>query len=231
MLEKIAVFGADANIGTTMISMGIAEILTSLGEEEIMYIDCSDKLYEGYTGLPFFKTNGIDMIGRVVETLQTVYKVGDYKAILGPRSRNPISYDPDTVERIIKDLGPDMHRIILDAGSDPRNMLSIGALKVADRRIYVIRQNPKCLDKFELAVENILRPNGLYTEKDIVILNAERKTNLLLSEKDISGRLLRNIHTLPFIRDGIKCEYRKCTLTTYSKKFNNALKKIVVKEL
>ena len=231
--QKIAVFGADSNIGTTMISMGICEILSSsLGEEGVLYIDCSEKAYEGYTGLPFNKTRGIDMIFRVVDPIQAAYEVGDYKVIPGPRSRTQLSYDEDFLEKVFEGSGDDIKRVIIDAGSDPRSALCQQALKTADKRIFVIRQNPKCIDKFEMAYDNIFKSLDLVDDtKDIIIINALRKTSLLLSEKDMMGKLLRNFYTLPFIRDGIKTEYRRCTLTQKSARFKKALKKIVLKEL
>ena len=239
-MERIAVFGADAGVGTSMIAQGISEILSKECEQQILFVDASDNLYDGYTGYTYSSV-GIDMIGVRDTAQQAVYDVDGYKAILGVRAGEQMKFSDDFFKTEIEDVLDQKYqfdRIIIDAGSNPRSSLCINALKYADRRVFVLRQNPKCVDKFKTMVEyiftdqNILRnSDSLYTGNDFVILNSERNSGLLYTKSQLESMLITNMYTLPYIPNGMKCEYSRKPLAAESKKFKNALFKIIKKEL
>ena len=227
-MEIISVFGGDNNVGTSIAAQTIAEVLAS-GGENILFIDASDSLFDGYTGKTF-DCYGIDQIGETVNPLQAVTRLNSYDAILGIRGLKRRDYPDDFFNEIFR-YADGYSRVIIDAGSDPRGKLNILALKTAEKRIFIVRQNPKCIDKFKLAAENILIPEGVYQQKDIVIINAVRKSRLLFSEAQVGASLLRNTYKLPYVQKGIKCEYVRQGLGSISKKYRKAILDIINKEL
>ncbi len=224
-MDKILVFyGADHAVGTSQIALSTAEILSNAGER-VLYIDASGELYDGYTDLGY-EYKGIDQILREINPQQAVIQRGKLDYILGVRATAKMKYEKDFFPKVIGSL-PEYNHIIIDAGSDARDELSLRALEYADKRYFIVRQNPKTIDKFRIIAENILNGKNLYSRTDEIIINAIRKSKMLYTKEQVEAALLKKAYALPYIKDAIKCEYARTSLAAKSRKYRKALHSIL----
>lgn len=231
MFKVISVFGGDSNVGTSIIAQSMAEIAAEKGER-VLFIEASEKVLGSYIE---FSDEGrelsetlpcIDDIVKGRDPASCILSAGSFSVILGGQSVKKENFRKNFIYKLVQAVSDSFDRIVVDAGSNAGSNLSISALSASDRRFFIVRQNPKCIERFKKTAEEVLIPEDVYKKGDRVIINAFRKNKLLYSKAQIEGTLLRNTYSLPYIREGIKCEYTKESLL-WDKTFKKDLTKIM----
>lgn len=235
MFKVISVFGGDSNVGTSIIAQSMAEIAAEKGER-VLFIEASDRVLGSYVE---FIDEGrdsteplpsIDDIVKGKDSESCILTAGSIAVIRGGQSVKQESFRKNFVYKLIQSVSDYFDRIVIDAGSNAGSNLSISALLASDRRFFIVRQNPKCIERFKKTAEEVLIPEEIYKKGDKVIINAFRKNKLLYSKAQIESTLLRNTYILPFVREGLRCEYTKESLL-WDKNFKKALTDIMNESL
>ena len=235
MFKTISVFGGDSNVGATIIAQSMAEIAAGKGER-VLFIEASDKVLGSYVEFsdedrdPAAVLPSIEDILKGKDPVSCILSAGSFSVIRGGQSVKPESFRKNFVYKLLQDVSEGFDRIIIDAGSNAANNLSLSARLASDRRFFIVRQNPKCVERFKKAAEEVLIPEDIYKKGDKVIINAFRKNKLLYSKAQVESTLLRNTYILPFVREGLRCEYTKESLL-WDKAFKKALTDIMNESL
>lgn len=231
MFKVISVFGGDSNVGTSIIAQSMAEIAAGKGER-VLFIEASDKALGSYIE---FDDEGrdsdqelpcIDDILKGKDPASCILSAGSFSVVLGGRAVKQESFRKNFMYKLVQAVSDSYDRIVIDAGSNAGSNLSISALLASERRFFIVRQNPKCIERFKKTAEEVLIPEDLYKKGDKIIINALRKNKLLYSKEQVESSLLRNTYSLPYIRDGLRCEYTKESLL-WDASFKKELTKIM----
>ena len=235
MFKVISVFGGDSNVGTSIIAQSMAEIAAEKGER-VLFMEASDRTlgsYVEFTDEGRDRTEPLPSIDDIVkgkDSESCILSAGSFAVIRGGQSVKQESFRKNFVFKLIQSVSENFDRIVIDSGSNAGSNLSISALLASDRRFFIVRQNPKCIERFKKTAEEVLISEEIYRKGDKIIVNAFRKNKLLYSKAQVESTLLRNTYILPFVREGLRCEYTKESLL-WDKSFKKALTDIMNESL
>ena len=196
MREVIGFFGSAGQVGVTMTARSTAEVYAERGEETLL-ISASGKygndyvrIFDTVRSLDDLKADIISDTLKPEEMRNVIVKEGNLSYI--GSVRNPFavrSFPADSIERMLAALGERYDRIVIDAGDDFNSGLAVSALNACDRRIFVLTQQQKTIDRFiylnahvvsalgvkgEILVNRYVKNPGLYTVEDIERLTGAR---------------------------------------------------------
>lgn len=156
MKRMIAFQGADAKVGTTMVSQSVAELIASSRKDlKVFFAACNGK-----SGTEYFQTIGewienvrISLENRVVSKLEllencrqtdNLYFLGGVGGILQDRR-----YRPEMVAYLAELLEDGVDLLIVDCGSEMDNALAAGAMEQAHDRYCILTQQESVLRRYE----------------------------------------------------------------------------------
>ncbi len=197
MTRVIGIFGSAGQVGATMVSRSMAEALSFAGYETL-HISGSGKLGNDFTGAMDHVRSIDDLKADIIngsleeEELKSVIVRRGCLSYLGS-VRNPLavrSFPPDSFERIISAAGEKYDYVIIDAGDNMNSGLAVSALNVCHRRIFVLTQQPKTIQRFINIDTNVVKALGLEAE---LIINRFVRNPGLYRQRDIEGMTGRSV--------------------------------------
>lgn len=172
--KKVAVFlGADSKVGTTMISQSVAETIARNSNLKVGFFVLADKKNNNYME----EANSIDAVkGEIKSDLLTrdhiseimlqkdnLYFLSGVSNLLGIRD-----YKPENIEPFISLASELFDVVIIDAGSNLDNGLSLAALKYTNNIFMVTSQAPASKNQF--AVISSIMNNLMFKQESFMLI-------------------------------------------------------------
>ncbi len=196
MRTVLGFFGSAGQVGVTMTARAIADFYAQSGAETLL-ISASGKygndyasVFEAVRSLDDLKADIVNDTLKSEEMRSVIVREGNLSYI--GAVRNPFavrSFPADSIERILAAAGGSYDFVIVDAGDDFNSGLAVSALNACDRRIFVLTQQQKTIDRFiyvnshvltalgikpEIIVNRYVKNPGLYTVDDIEKLTMQK---------------------------------------------------------
>ena len=236
MREVITFFGAEPKVGTTMVAQSVAEELLNAGYKTLL-IFASSELYDAYLNTESNETSIDDLrelerlepkdISRVIKTVSGL----DYiKGVVKPFKIR--YFNPNILPELIEVVRNKYDYIVIDGGSNYQYPLPISALLAADRRFFVVTQNPKAVLKLNNLMETLLASPVFKKKKtkDELIVNKHAKDGVY-STDNIQKLLNLNASVVSNVPGSASCEATKQTLNKINKTYRANISDITKKIL
>lgn len=221
MKRIIGFFGGDAQVGTTMLSQSLAEVLQQRNQK-VLYIMGSGKF-----GDEFFNLEGRHSIddlkasvrsGKVSaeELFQNLEEVKGLWVL--PAVRNPLTskyFTENTYEVLLAEVMDEFDYTVIDSGCDVGLGLFISAVNTADARFFVTTQQSKSLRRLVLLMKNVMEP--LEKQGSLIINKYMKDPALLLKGDVLTLSEMEDAFTVPYVEYGWQAEMESRSLLRYGK--------------
>ncbi len=165
MTEKIAVFGADSQVGSTMTAVSMARLLTERGKQVLLVL-CSGKY-----GDDFIQNKGAHSIDDVRASLanghldrcdleQAMIHEKGLAVLPGVRDIHAAAYYPENALSTLAECAGDYHFLIFDCGERVDLGLPFSGIRASDRKYLVMTQQEKSIRRGRYMMEHVYRPLG-----------------------------------------------------------------------
>ncbi|WP_240416489.1 AAA family ATPase [Paenibacillus periandrae] len=193
--KVVAFFGAAGDVGTSMVSQSVAEIIAQNTEYKIGLYILNDSMGPYYVKLREDEDISIDEIKAELwsnvlspdKLLQTCIKRNNLYILQAPRYLPDMRhFHPEHVEQLL-DLGSKIFDIIIiDAGASYNLGLTIGVLRAANHKYLVTTQQEKPRIKFEQVQSQIFKSLQLKTTDFMIIINKFLKDSSMYDGKQMA---------------------------------------------
>lgn len=235
MKSKITVFfGSDKKVGTTFLSLRFALALAEKEKEKkiifiganqgsaVCYVkeanDTMDKL------VPLIENDifSVESLVRYSKPENEIFYIEESKDMI-----LSATYKPGVLKRLVKKLGDDFDYVVIDAGENLSNGLTIAGISMKDTVIYaVLSQKESALKGFEER-RKIISRIGIKPKKYIVnMYDREDPYDMQYISKRINlGD--EAIYKVPFVKDMQECERENNVFAVKSRNLDNSINLIV----
>ncbi|MEK3911131.1 hypothetical protein [Paenibacillus sp. FSL H7-0331] len=193
--KVVAFFGAAGDVGTSMVSQSVAEILAQNTEYKIGLYILNDSMGPYYVKLREDEDISIDEIKAELwsnvlspeKLLQTCVQRNNLYILQAPRYLPDMRhFHPEHVEQLLE-LGSNVFDIIIiDAGASYNLGLTIGVLRSATHKYLVTTQQEKPRLKFEQVQSQIFKSLQLKTTDFMIIINKFLKDTSMYDGKQMA---------------------------------------------
>lgn len=213
-------FGSAGQVGVTMTAVSTAEAFAASGEE-VLLISAAGKYGNDFLK-EFDSVRSIDDLK--ADIINDNLKADEMKGVIVKEKgisylgsvRNPFavrSFPHNSIEKILDAAGKEYDHVIIDAGDDFNSGLAVSALNACDRRIFVLTQQPKTVERFkfieghvlsamgldsEIVINRYVKSSGLYSDREIEALTGKRAIGIIPESEwgifaEISGKSLMDV--------------------------------------
>ncbi len=229
MNNIITFFGGDSQVGTSMISQSVGEILVK-NNSKVLLILASCQYGNDYIKENIelslddikFDNNAASMV-REVEKI--VYGYNNLDIMQG--SNNLIAmryYGEIELQKIIESVRNKYDFLLIDGGHNVQFGLTMASLKLSSMKYFVITQHEKSMRRFIYVRDTILNPLDYKGE---IVINKYVNNVGFYNKSEISKIVGKDInHVIPYIEYGHSAEQEKNTLLKHPK-FYDAVSTIV----
>ncbi len=216
--------GADAKVGTSMVSTSIAKRLAR-ESDRVLYLSLDGSFGDDY--VHFESKYGLDDIKTKLQTrimsakeLQDITLRTDSGFCVFPGVKcllNVNQYHPDQIEYLLESLSEIFEVVIIDAGSRMDLGMTIAALNITQNRFLVTTQQHSALHSFRKVHDQIMKK--LHIEGFLLIVNKFVETSELEGVRAISAQYgCAYAASLPYMEYGWQCEKEHITLLEFGNK-------------
>ncbi len=147
----IVFFGADSKVGTTMLAQSTAEMIA--GSREVLFLALNASVISAFADTDIKR---IDFFSPEIQSRMRIEKSKITRAggkknlfIIGGADDDfkHEEFALDMIDIMVENLRRDFSDIVIDAGSDLKNVLSYSGVMKADMRVLVFSQNGHCIDR------------------------------------------------------------------------------------
>lgn len=225
--QNIAVFfGADSKVGTTMIAQMVAEMLARNTDLKVALLFLNDRPSTAFLkskedeniGLDEIKIKLFNKILTSDELLSTCVRHKELFVLQGPRYVLDVRhYHPEHVENLIQLARKEFDVIIIDAGSDIRLGMAVGALRSTNIRYLVTTQQEEAKNTFELTESQVLKALQMSSSDFLLVVNKYLKSESIYTGKQLADLYKMSLATtLPNMEyGGWQAEFDKKSLIHY----------------
>lgn len=237
--NAIAIFGADAKVGTTMVSTAISEMLAANTNTKVLLLSLN-----GQRGTSFIKDatteSGMDSIrvklaNQILskeELLDCCIQKGNFYMLPGIDSILDIRhYQAEHIEYLINIASQIANIVIIDCGNaaniDFAGSLSITGLNAGRYKYLITTQQKIAFDVFKRTNEQVLNLLDINPEDFLLIVNNYYNSNGLPTPEELCKKYEINLAgKLPYLDfKGWEAEFERNTLLNNTE-FNNEIEDI-----
>lgn len=235
-------YGADSKVGTTMTTQAIGEYLAEQTDKRVLVISLSNKpndqyIPKGRKSIDALKTKLASRIIDFDDILEECYKNKHFFLLPGPRDILGIrKYTIEDINYLLELVSAQRDFIILiDAGSDMDNPLTVAAIQKIKNRYLITTPLPSSLENFRQLETQVLSNSvfNLRSDDFLLIINKFKEFEDNEGSKIADSYKATLIGTLPFSNDGKTVEIERQSLkhfdTDYREKLFNITKVIATK--
>lgn len=193
--KVVAFFGAAGDVGTSMISQSVSEMLAQNTNYKIGHLILNDSMGTYYTNLKESEDISLDEIklelfSNVLSSeklAQTCIQRGNLFLLQAPRYLPDMRhFHPEHVEQLLDLASKIFDIIVVDAGANYSLGLTIGVLRSVNYKYLVTTQQEKPRKKFERVEAQIFKALQLKTTDFMIVINKFLKDASIYNGKQMA---------------------------------------------
>ncbi len=170
--------GTDNDSGVSTITQSIGEMLAELTSKKVLILTLNHKpndefIKETSKSIDNLRNRLTSKIITVDDVLRESVKVGHSKVLIGPRDIVEVrNYEKRDIEHLIQLMSNDHESIVLiDAGTDLDNPLTITSLMAVTNRFLVTTQNQQAFNEYKRKQKYVLSKLNIENQDFTLIIN------------------------------------------------------------
>lgn len=199
-------FGADSKVGTTMVIQTCTEMLSQMSDAKIALFHCNERPGLDYiqaqgNGLDEMKVKLANDILQPEELQEACVKVNQFYFLPGPEHILDVRhFHPEYIDRLLHISKNVFDVILIDAGSNLDNGMTVAALNATKNRFLVTTQQETAKRQYERMESQVFKQLQLRSEDFSLILNKYMKSSGLYDPNTLADLYHMPLATyLPFL--------------------------------
>jgi len=234
----VCFFGAGPEVGTTMISQSLSQVLADVTGKSINYLVLNGSMGSNYFnissigyGLAEIKDRLINNILSCEELKNSCLKINSLYILPGDNDISKVRhYHPEYIEKLINLSSKTFDITIINSGSTITGM-SIGALNSSKLKYLITTQSYKHFRNFEKLLNQVFINLGISPDDFSLVINKYIESGELEDEISLSknyGMPLASVIPLLDYVTGLEAENKEKTLVDYDSMFESSIMQLSV---
>jgi len=227
-------FGADNNVGVTTITQSVGEILAALTNKRVLILTLNHKpsdefVKESNKTLDNLRSKLTSRIITPDDVFNETLAIGKAQVLLGPKNIVEVrNYEHKDIQHLIQLVSSNSENIVLiDAGSDLDNPLTVTSLITISKRFLVTTQNKHSVSEFKRKLKFVLSKLNVHSSDFKLIVNKSNQDFHIETSMINEEYNTETLSTIPFAEEWWESETEGKLLHHYNDDFNKKLLNVV----